>query len=139
MACKVLLDEVTMDFMVPWAETHLYNKKGLTMRHVDEEMVEYKYGLCLEGDAAAHRAAEAHELTMTIGYWTKAEECTHCEAADHFTSYHSSYLLSLEVAACNEVDNASAETFAKLCCQARELANQKFDAFRHNLCIETAE
>ena len=138
-AHKVILNDVSTDFFVPWAESRLYDEKALAMRQVDEEMVEYERGLHKEKEAAARDAAAAHELSILAGYWAKAKEHVCHEVADNLTTYQTSYLLSLEVAARDQVNNASMETFTELHRQAIELANLEFDTFKHGLWIQMAE
>lgn len=123
--------------MVPWADTWLFDAKGIMMHHVDEEAGMYEHGLKLEAEAAAHAAAESHGQAMLEGYKAKAEECVHHEAADHFSSYQQQYLLSTKVATHNAVDNASTDSFTSMHLYAVEAANLDFNKFKHQLHIDT--
>ena len=88
-------------------------------------------------EADSHAAAAEYSKDILSGYKAEAEVCARMEAESHYLSFHSSFLLSTECAAKDEVTSASVETFTALRHDVVDDANLEFDKFKHQLRIDT--
>ena len=136
-AWAMLVHDELSQILPIWADEKSMHARASILQQIDTETHEYEWDLHIQIEVDSRAAAAEYGNDMLAGYKAEVEAHARAEADDHYLSLRSSFLLSTECAAKDEVNSTSAETFTALCQVAIDEANLEFDKFKHQLRIDT--